>query len=189
MPTLTNVVNNAPRVTGTANQITSTYSGSTPTLSLATNVVNSNQALFFAYLSSSQSSTTGDGTVYTIVFDTTTVNQGGFYSGGSGQFIAPVSGNYLFSTNIATTGATSFSTGSLSLVTTGATYTLVSYETGSGGPPPTFPLGGSVIVPMSASNTAVLKLTVTNIGSTKVIGINGSGSPYVSMFSGMLLPA
>jgi hypothetical protein len=189
-PTTANVVNNAPVVTGTANQIQATYSGTIPTLALATNVVNANQALFNAYMSTSQTNTTGDGTAYTIVFDTTTANQGSNYSTGSGQFIAPITGNYLFSTSITATGITLAATGTLSLVTTTASYLLLSFiGTGTGFSFTSYPMGGSVIVPMNAANTAVIKLTITNAGSSKVVGITGSGSPYAAIFSGMLLPA
>jgi hypothetical protein len=54
------------------------------------------QSAFQARLTSSQLNKTGDGTLYTIVFDTETFDQNSDYNNGTGTFTAPVAGRYLF---------------------------------------------------------------------------------------------
>ena len=75
-----NVVNNAPIVTGTVNEITVTYTGTTAQVALASNVVNPNQTLFSPTSALQKPVRSGDGTVYKIPYDITTVNQGGAYN-------------------------------------------------------------------------------------------------------------
>jgi hypothetical protein len=52
--------------------------------------------LFSAYVSSTISNVTGDGTAYTIIFDTEITDRDGNYNNANGIFTAPVDGNYLF---------------------------------------------------------------------------------------------
>ena len=155
MPTLTNVVNRAPVVTGTAHQLTSTYSGSpatTATLALATDVVNSNQTLFTAYVSATQSNVSGNGALYKIPYNITTVNQQSGYNTGTYVTTAPVTGNYLFCTsNIVTSPAAGTILADITLVTTTASYIL--YYTSSFPNANNLGFVGSPVVPMSSGNT------------------------------------
>jgi hypothetical protein len=186
-PSTANCVNNAPVVTGTTNQITSTYIGTTATLSLATTVINSSQPLFVAYLSTDQNDVSGDGTVYPIVFDSTTVNQGGYYSTVSGQFVAPITGNYLFAVCVYTQESFSATTLTLSLITTSASGSYQFYnETNNSGLPPQSVLG-TVIAHMTAASTAQVQLVAT--GGSLDLNLSGSGSPYITYLSGVLLTA
>ena len=186
-PTTRNVVNNAPLVTGTSHQITSTYSGTTATLAFDTTIINTTQPLFFAYLSTSQNNVTGDGTVYPIVFDGTTVNQGGYYSTASGQFIATVTGNYLFAVCVYTQESFTATSLTLSLVTTSASGSYQFYnETNTEGIQPQSVLG-TVIAHMTASSTAQVQLVAT--GGALDVSLTGSGSPYITYLSALLLPA
>jgi C1q domain len=184
-PTTANSVNNSPIIVGTTNQVSSTYSGTSTTLALANTVVNATQPLFFAYKSASTSNVTGDGTFYTVIYDTTTINQGSGYSTSTGKFTAPVTGNYLFTTsNIlsspATTGA-----GECIISSTANNYVLTYWQTYTGASD--FPLGGCVILPMSSGDTAFIQLVIT--GPSKTAFLFGTPSPYDTFFSGMLLPA
>lgn len=54
------------------------------------------QCSFMAYLSSTATDVTGDGTLYTILFDTELWDIGGNYNAASGIFTAPTTGLYLF---------------------------------------------------------------------------------------------
>jgi C1q domain len=185
-PTTANVVNNAPSIAGTANQLAITYSGTSATVSLSPTVVNSNQPLFFAYLNATVTNVTGDGTVYTIVYNSTTVNQDSSYNTATGIFTAPVTGNYLFNTcNIAAGSSSGTNSTLIQLVTTSASYNLVYYS--AYGANLIAPMSSSVIVPMTSGNTA--KIQLTGSGSTKTMFIEGASVQYDTFFSGMLLPA
>jgi len=56
----------------------------------------STSTYFSAYLSSTQNNVTGDGTAYSIIFDTVTANQGSAYNASTGVFTAPSTGLYHF---------------------------------------------------------------------------------------------
>jgi hypothetical protein len=68
---------------------------------------NTNQPAFYAYLSSSAGSVTGDGTFYRVICDTVLTNQGSYYNNSTGLFTAPVTGLYSFTATIAFSGLTS----------------------------------------------------------------------------------
>lgn len=188
-PTTRNVVNNAPIVTGTASQITSTYSGSPPitaTLALAANVVNSAQTLFGAYLSTQKSNVSGDGTVYTVKYDTVTINQKNAYSASTGMFTAPVTGNYLFSTYNLIIGAAAPTAAQIILNVGGTGYS-IDYNSAFPATPVSSTLKGAIIVAVTASATVYVELVMT--GSSLTGDIQGTGPAYACYFSGMLLPA
>lgn len=91
-------------ITGTSNQISvANGSGATanPTLSFpATTTFATTQPSMLAYLSAPATSVTGDGTLYTLIFDTVTYDQGSNYNNVTGVFTAPVTGNYAISGNV-----------------------------------------------------------------------------------------
>lgn len=62
--------------------------------------------LFSAYTSASYNNVTGDGTLYTVIFDTAIVNTGGAYNTATGVFTAPTTGNYLFNCTLDLNGFT-----------------------------------------------------------------------------------
>lgn len=142
------------------------------------------QPSFQSYLNSSVVNATGDGTVYTIVYDTEVFDQGSDFNNATGVFTAPVAGRYMFScvVSLAALGA-AHTSGNLNIVTTGRTYVvnLSSYgamrSVANG-----LVIGGTVIANMAAGDTATVTITVEN--STKTVGVNGSG---LSHFSGVLL--
>ena len=81
---------------GTATQVlTSNGAGVSPTWQAAGS--GGSSVYFSAYLSSPKSNVTGDGTQYTVIFDTTTSNFGSAYNTGTGVFTAPSTGFYSFS--------------------------------------------------------------------------------------------
>lgn len=137
-------------------------------------MTNSSQPSFLAYLSSSINNVTGDGTQYTIIFDTEVFDQGTDYVLATGVFTAPVTGKYQFNGSCARNGNTALATGTFVLaVTSNLTYRLFSVS--SSGVFTDATLGNTIIVDMDASDTFTLDITVNGTGSTDV-GLNGAVS-------------
>jgi trimeric autotransporter adhesin len=67
-------------------------------------VTNANQPAFSVYLNSPTGAVTGSGTLYTVIFDTTSFDQGTNFNLGSGTFTVPISGIYNFSFTVLTQG-------------------------------------------------------------------------------------
>jgi len=94
---------------------------------------------FSAYLNTGVTNQTGDGTTYTILFDTKLVDTTTSYNTGTGLFTAPVTGNYLFSANITAAGlAVANTTGAAPFVTNAGinyyfTYSYVGLTPGGAG--------------------------------------------------------
>ena len=147
------------------------------------------QPSFLAFLSASTANNvTGDGTVFTVICNTVTTNVGSGYSGSTGVFTAPVTGNYLFtfSCNMQNLGA-GHTNNQVRIITTGATFVgsifgFTAAGTGTGG---TYTSSFSVICPMTATNTASFVALAQN--STKTVGIQGGSSPLITFVSGMLV--
>ena len=59
--------------------------------------VNATLPAFLAYASASKDTVTGDGTAYTVLFDTEVFDQANNYDPATGIFTAPVTGRYQFS--------------------------------------------------------------------------------------------
>lgn len=150
------------------------------------NQLNTTRCCFLVYMNTTTGSVTGDGTNYQIVFDTSSFDQNSNITLAGTTFTAPVTGKYLFNLNVTLGGigtADSHTVVGLSIVTTGGTYeldpfspTLVVSGTGNVG------MSMSIIVPMTASNTAVAKVNV--VGGAKNVTVVGSRK---SSFSGMLV--
>ena len=187
MPTLTNVVNNAPVVTGTSNQISVIKSGTTDTVALATPVTTSTQPVFMAYLSTTQSNVSGDGTTVQVVYDTALVNQGSNYNAGTGVFTVPITGNYIFTaSNILMN--TVLVTGYNAAVNTSASGVIYYTSVYAG----TYPANstrttvGSIFLPLT-SGTQVW-MTITSSGAASMVtSILGSSSTVYTYFCGYLV--
>lgn len=90
----------------------------------ARTTLNATRPTFLAYHNAAQSNVTGDGTVYTVLFNTEVTDKGGNFA--SNTFTAPVTGSYMLAVSVEFTGHTSSNTtGRLYLVTSNRTYTLV----------------------------------------------------------------
>jgi hypothetical protein len=161
---------------GTATYVlTSNGSGSAPTFQPAP------VALFQAYLSATATNVSGDGTVYTIAFNSTAWNVGSCFNTGTYTFTAPTTGKYLFT---GTTWSTDFTVAHTQayqlLVTTGGNYNLYSvnpYVVAGNG---TLQLSWSATVSMSSGNTATLSYGA--VGGTKIVDI--AGTQGATTFSG-----
>jgi len=160
------------------------YAG--PQISSAGLATNTSQPAFFSYLSATQSSVTGDGTLYQIVFDGTTANQGSYYNAGAGLFTAPVTGLYFFSCAIALSGLTAQTNTTLIFHTVAVDYYTVIIN------PTSINAGGVLafntsIGPIHLNAAEGLEIQVQVSGSTKTVSVFGSGGPYFTYFSGFLV--
>lgn len=149
---------------------------------------NTVQPAFHAFLTASTANNvTGDGTIYTIVFDGEHFDVGSSFNTGTGTFTAPKTGKYMFVVNLMTTNSVgSQTTGQLLLVTTARTYQ--SYYDN----PTTVKNTGNfygkqltIIADMTASDTAIVQLQMS--GSTKTVGIFGDATGTYTNFCGYLV--
>lgn len=140
------------------------------------------QPTFSAYLSAPAANVTGDGTIYTVVCDTELSDVGNNYNNATGTFTAPVTGNYVFCTNI---NAINMG-GAHTVIVTAIQTTSINFQTQSWDPNSytAANLSGNVVVPLTAGDTASLVLRV--LGGAKTVGVNGGAAGF-TYFSGYLL--
>jgi len=148
------------------------------------------QSAFCAYNSVTDTSETGDGTAFTVIFDTEVFDQNSDFDGTS-TFTAPVTGRYLLSyTVFLVTDTSSGGTTALSkLVTSNRTYfgnnaPTRQRVTGYYGPNAALSFSQEIICDMDASDTATVTIAAYN--DSKVDDIYGTGSPY-TRFCGCLV--
>jgi len=143
------------------------------------------QPLFFAYLSASVPNATGNGAVYSIVFDATITNIGANYSTVTGFFTAPVSGNYYFSASAYCTTLNLKQEANIELVTSAGTR----YNGANGfGAPSGLNLFSSVnaVIPLAALDT--VKVTIRCDGSAgDNVTIDGGLNDFKTLFQGWLV--
>jgi hypothetical protein len=148
----------------------------------AGNVTKPTNVYFNLAMASGPTNVTGDGTVYTVVWDTEHDDIGGNVS--SGVFTAPVTGRYLLTTSVQLTGFTDHTWLQPSIFTTSRTYygyPLGDLEAGEGNQ--SHPV--TVIADMDANDTAYSRVAVGGGSGSKVIDINTTA--VASWFHGYLL--
>lgn len=144
------------------------------------------QPCFLAYLSSSTgANVTGDGTQYTILFDTVTTNVGSGYNSGTGTFTAPVAGNYLFNFTASLGVSATWNNNQLRIVTTAAQFWGAGLSGAAAAAANTLVMSMSVICPMAANDTATF--SVISATSTKTVAVIGGATPRQTFISGMLV--
>lgn len=141
-----------------------------------------NVAHFSAYRSANVTNVSGDGSGYTIIFDTAAISNGA-YNPANGYYTAPSAGAYLFTAiiNLFSMSSSHTSLHAFLLTTAkayrtdGDPYEIRDKVSGSS------PFTLSHIVPMAAGDTARIHIEVS--GGTKTVGVVG-GSSIISAFSG-----
>jgi hypothetical protein len=181
-----NCCNEVPTISGTANQIavTQAVGTSTATIALATSVVNSTQPAFVAYQSATVSNVTGDGTQYTILFDTVVRDQASNYSAGTGTFTAPVTGMYLFTSTVFVQFQAVVTTLQLFFAASPNNYTIEFTNAGTIYANSNTSLAGSAIIYLTATQTC--HVTLISSGGTKTASVLAT-SPIQTFFCGKLL--
>ena len=153
----------------------------------AGSVVKPRQPAFLAHLNTSVTNVTGDGTQYTVLFDTVDFDQASNYAAGTGLFTAPVTGVYSFQTSVNVNTITAANqTGRIDFIRNGTQlyhgFTIYPGITTIGN------WVGAITVKLTAADT--FGVTITFSGSTKTNGVSGAasfGGVYVTYFSGSLL--
>lgn len=145
------------------------------------------QPAFLAYLSATASDVTGDGTEYTIVWDSEIFDQNSDFNTGTGTFTAPVTGRYAFHFSISYSDlGVAHTAGSMKAVTSNRSY-LSNLNN-----PFVFALGGfdgqifSVFADMDAADTCTTVAQVSN-GTKTVDVFTVSATDPRSWFGGYLV--
>lgn len=128
------------------------------------------QPAFSASLSGNVVNATGDGTTYTIAFDTEQFDQGANF--GSNTFTAPIAGKYVFPYQISLANLGAAHTDAL--VTVSGVNTIRVNAFASASASGILTLSGCVFVSMAASATATMAITVS--GGTKTVTVVGNTS-------------
>lgn len=157
------------------------------TITIAASGGGGTSSAFFAYLTTSQSNVTGDGTVYVPIFDATTVNIGGNYNTATGIYTAPSTGVYSFSSSISITGVTTHNDASIEFLTNIPTTYFTAIINPAG-----INVGG--VLGFNASVNCIflnagdlIDVNVVVAGGTKTIGLFGDSNPYFCYFSGYFI--
>ena len=141
------------------------------------------QPAFLAYLNTGVTNVTGDGTVYTIIYDTEVYDQNGDFNLATSTFTAPVTGKYKVNLVIRMQGGTSISSSVGRIVASNLTYRMSQ-------PIINTPPGGTVghmglLIDMDAADTFTVTIATTDSGG-KIDDVSGlaSGEPqnYLSCF-------
>lgn len=144
------------------------------------------QPIFSVDLSSNQANVTGDGTVYLIPFDSVNLNQGSYFSAVSHQFTAPKAGNYFFTAGGSvipgTVGAsTEFF---LTLYVNGVEFSRLAEGKPQPGASGTFYFTGTDVFSLAAGDLVDCRVKFS--GTTKTVGMLGTGNALACTFNGFL---
>lgn len=152
-------------------------------LSVAGNYTNSAQPAFNANMSADANNVTGDGTPFTLTYDTERFDQGADFNTSTYTFTAPVTGRYQFNmlALLMNIGA-SHTYGNIWLITSNKTYynQVTIDNIGAGNKT----LDYSVLTDMDAADTAYVQITA--YGSTATVAVNGT-NPGTNFFTGHLV--
>lgn len=148
------------------------------------------QPAFLAYLSTNQANVTGDGTQYTVIFDTVAFQQGAGYNNGTGVFTAPVTGYYAFTFYCRIFGITAAHTDMFLQIATpaglfrGAEFNAAAVRSTTSVPSNLVSFCTQCMVNLTAADTVSCQIAVFQ--GTKVVTVSAQAL-YLTSFSGVLL--
>lgn len=172
---------------------TKLVTSSTATIDGSNIMTNTSQPAFCAFLSTTQTNTTGNGTLYKVICDTALSNQGTHYNTSTGVFTAPVAGLYRFECSVTysnlAAGHTEQSIRFTNSVSTASRF-LTGYANPNGGKAASsgfFSSTNAVLMHLGVNDTVELDAFVD--GSTQTVSIVGADSTqnYFTYFSGSLV--
>lgn len=144
------------------------------------------QPAFSAYLTNNITNTTGDATIYTILFDTTSLNVGTCYATGTGLFTAPVAGNYLFTFTIfIQTSSTWNNVFNTYFTVNGAASYKGLFQTGTQNTAQQ--MNSSILIPLAANDTVGVQVAASTTAGTKNTTLSGSATARSCTFTGHLV--
>jgi hypothetical protein len=145
------------------------------------NYTSPNKSAFQARASANILNVTGNGTVYSVIFNTSIFDTQSEYSTSTGLFTAQKTGKYMFSSQLTLGGMTGATFAQFRLVTSNRTYDLGTV--GNGALSGQFlGMNGTAIADLDAGDTAKLTIEVTGVGSDAVDILQNN-----SYFSGCLV--
>jgi hypothetical protein len=137
------------------------------------------QPAFLAYVDTTITNVTGDGTVYTVIPDNEVFDQNGDFTLASGTFTAPVTGRYFLQFSILIVGGTVISAANARIVTSNRTYNNTAIL--SPGSTAACSMNMSVLADMDAADTATFTIATTDSGG-KVDDVSGTTSGNLRTF-------
>lgn len=153
--------------------------GSTFDANSSGQILQRSQPCFLTTTVSPSPNVTGDGTTANAEFNTETYDIGSNFNTATYTFTAPIAGKYLFTVHVRVSGLSAgFTDGNVELLTSNGSYYDQEISTVVG----TKNLGLSVIVSMSANDTAKVRITMS--GGAKTAELSGTA---LNDFSGTLL--
>lgn len=131
------------------------------------------QPAFLAYVNTTITNVTGNGTEYTIIFDTEVYDQGADFNLGTSTFTAPVTGKYLINFSCLVTGTTTCNAANMRIVTSNRTYNQSQHLS----PGSTTATAGTISVLADMDAADICTFTVTTSGAGSDVGdVSGTTS-------------
>ncbi len=179
-----NVITGAGTLQHTNNSFTSTSSDINPTTATAlySNLGKyraTGQPAFLAYLNTSVTNVSGDGTTYTVIFDTEVFDQDSNFNLGTSTFTAPITGRYQLHFVALFVGGTTIN-GAFGIINTSNRTYRINLPLA---PAVTTTAGGtiSVIADMDAADTATFQMSSTD-GGGKIDDVAGTTGGIIRTF-------
>ncbi len=137
------------------------------------------QPAFLAYVGTTITNVTGDGTEYTVIFDNEVYDQNADFNLGTSTFTAPVTGRYFLQFSILVTGGTVIGAANARIVTSNRTYNNTMIL--SPGSTSACSMNMSVLADMDAADTATFTTATTDTGG-KIDDVSGTTSGNLRTF-------
>jgi hypothetical protein len=163
--------NNPSAASFTSSDGTMTIGNSAGAITLGATYQEMGRSMFHAYLSAPVFNATGDGTTYTIVFNTTLFNVGSNFSTGFGIYTAPATGKYFMGATVSLGGTGVLQNEEIvAIESTNHTYYITIFDGGnSGGSLSQTGQNSGVITDLDSGDNVYVTVTVT--GGTKTNGV------------------